>query len=134
MRTCRTCQQLLSLGHFYVARTGWTYLDCKKCHATVACGRRRRDGTGKQKVLRVRQLKETPCTDCGVQYHTCVMQFDHVPERGPKLFALSEAHRSSITWDDILAEVEKCDVVCANCHAMREHRRTEQRRAARPSE
>jgi hypothetical protein len=27
------------------------------------------------------------------------------------------------SWDKIMAEVLKCDVVCANCHRIRTHRK-----------
>lgn len=62
-------------------------------------------------------LRSRPCADCGVQYPPCVMDFDHV--RGVKSFQISGAiYRSRAS---ILAEVAKCDVVCANCHRMRTH-------------
>lgn len=64
---------------------------------------------------RVNALKARPCTDCGVQYPPHVMQFDHV--RGEKKFTISMNLRRK--WEDTAAEIEKCDVVCANCHAER---------------
>jgi hypothetical protein len=68
----------------------------------------------------IRSLKEKPCADCGIPYPFYVMQFDHV--RGEKLFNIGTRGptRSS---EQILAEVKKCDVVCANCHAARTYRR-----------
>jgi hypothetical protein len=54
------------------------------------------------------------------------MQWDHVPERGPKLFNLS---RADYGMEKVLAEIAKCDLVCANCHAIRtwnRHREAEQ--------
>jgi hypothetical protein len=44
------------------------------------------------------------------------MHFDHVPGRGPKLFNLGSGDYSIKT---VQAEIEKCDIVCANCHAIR---------------
>jgi hypothetical protein len=55
------------------------------------------------------------------------MQFDHV--RGEKLFNVSY-FRSKAKIDFLLAEIAKCDVVCANCHAIRTH----ERRAAKAAE
>jgi hypothetical protein len=55
-----------------------------------------------------------------------VLDFDH---RGDKAFAIGEA----ITyrrWETILAEIAKCDVVCANCHRRRTARRNGSVRAA----
>jgi len=65
------------------------------------------------------QAKDRACADCGVQYPAVVMDFDHV--RGQKRFNLSKAVQSpfSLTFEEIRAEIAKCDVVCANCHRIR---------------
>lgn len=57
-----------------------------------------------------------PCTDCGGYYPPCVLHWDHVPGRGPKLFNLG---RADYSLEKVLAEIAKCDLVCANCHAIR---------------
>jgi hypothetical protein len=57
-----------------------------------------------------------PCTDCGGYFPTCCLQWDHVPERGPKLF---EIGRGDFSIAKIKAEIAKCDLVCANCHVVR---------------
>lgn len=86
----------------------------------------RRNATARiQKTIR--EAKSKPCTDCGVQYPTWVMQFDHVPERGRKLFGLSNAR----CIEKVPEEIAKCDVVCANCHAERTHQRHQQRKFVR---
>lgn len=64
--------------------------------------------------------KNRPCRDCGVQYPSPAMQFDHVS--GEKVANVSEMpHKFGI--EKIKAEIMKCEVVCANCHAIRTHRR-----------
>lgn len=62
-----------------------------------------------------------PCEDCGVAYPSWVMQWDHV--RGTKEFKLSEVTSYNISKERILAEIKKCELVCANCHADRTYRR-----------
>jgi hypothetical protein len=57
-----------------------------------------------------------PCTDCGGVFHQAAMEFDHVPERGPKLFNLGRSDRSVKAVE---IEMAKCDIVCANCHRIR---------------
>jgi hypothetical protein len=64
------------------------------------------------------EAKAQPCADCGVQYPFYVMQFDHVGD-GDKT-----AHVSFLAWVPVSeaklrAEIAKCEVVCANCHAAR---------------
>jgi hypothetical protein len=68
----------------------------------------------------VRALKSRPCDDCGIQYPHYVMDFDHV--RGDKSFNISDLYGKS--EKAILAEVAKCDLVCANCHRIRTHVRS----------
>lgn len=74
-----------------------------------------------------------PCADCGVPYRYWVMQLDHVPERGAKSFTVSLTYTSGrdrrvvVSREALLAEIAKCDVVCANCHAERTHSRGGQR-------
>ena len=61
--------------------------------------------------------KSKPCKDCDTKYPHYVMQFDHA--RGTKSFEISKAVSGKRCIEVVLAEMEKCDVVCANCHAER---------------
>lgn len=56
------------------------------------------------------------CADCGYREHAEALDFDHRPGT-TKLFSLSKMHGHSL--EAVLAEVEKCDIVCANCHRVR---------------
>lgn len=74
----------------------------------------------RNRVKFVREQKDKPCIDCGVKYPYWVMQFDHI--KGEKKFDLGHAaDRAGIAG--LKAEIEKCEVVCANCHAERTHKR-----------
>lgn len=64
----------------------------------------------------INAYKNKPCMDCGVEYPTYVLDFDHV--RGEKSFNISGA-KSNRTPKAIIAEIEKCDLVCSNCHRVR---------------
>ena len=67
-------------------------------------------------------LKGGKCSDCGEKVHADLypecFDFDH---REPPLKKFS-LNRGNLTrkWTDILDEVAKCDLVCANCHRTRE--------------
>lgn len=63
-------------------------------------------------------LKDRPCMDCGQCYPPFVMAFDH-RDPAEKLFGISTAVSRYVSMELILIEIEKCDVVCANCHAVR---------------
>ncbi len=63
-------------------------------------------------------LEVTPCADCGRVYPAPCMQLDHA--RGRKARCVGSFMSCT---DALLRELKKCDVVCANCHALRTHRR-----------
>lgn len=62
--------------------------------------------------------KNAICCDCHRSYHPEVMEFDHV--RGEKRECVSVmVYRQGFSISEIKKEIEKCDIVCANCHRMR---------------
>lgn len=68
----------------------------------------------------IKRAKEKPCADCNQSFPYYVMDFDHV--RGDKKFNLGGAYEKR-GRKVVLAEMAKCDVVCANCHRIRTHDR-----------
>ena len=59
-------------------------------------------------------LKDGPCTDCGGRFPPECMDWDHLRD---KKFDLANANTRSPA--SILAEIAKCELVCANCHRIR---------------
>jgi 5-methylcytosine-specific restriction endonuclease McrA len=59
-----------------------------------------------------------PCTDCG-ESDPVVLDFDHLRDKAFHI-AYGIHYRA---WDQVLAEIEKCEVVCSNCHRRRTARR-----------
>lgn len=57
-------------------------------------------------------LKEHPCVVCG-EDDPVVLEFDHI-ERSTKFMAIAEMATYSL--DRIQKEIDKCQVMCANCH------------------
>lgn len=54
------------------------------------------------------------CKTCG-ELDYVVLEFDH-RDRSDKSFTISSAVGRVITWNKLLIELEKCDILCANCH------------------
>jgi formate-dependent nitrite reductase cytochrome c552 subunit len=69
----------------------------------------------------LRKLREVPCADCRGRFAGHQMDFDH-RDPGQKRFNLSSARAGLKNRAELLAEVAKCDVVCANCHRVRTRR------------
>ena len=84
-----------------------------------------------QRAVAIRTLKEsTPCMDCGKRHAFYQMQFDHRASTDKAEFLL--VTKKSMTDfarahgpEKVAAELAKCDLVCANCHATRTYLRKE---------
>jgi hypothetical protein len=71
------------------------------------------------------RLEGSGCADCGLR-DMCVLDFDHV---GPKQANVVWLANSGCRLERLIAEIERCEVRCANCHRRRTvHQR---RKAAR---
>lgn len=58
-------------------------------------------------------LSTHPCTRCG-ETDVVVLEFHHV--RGQKEADITAMMGRGFPLEKIIAEIKKCDVVCANCH------------------
>ena len=62
----------------------------------------------------VMEKKSVPCMDCGVRYSPWQMDFDH-REPDKKVAGIPALIKGG-SWQKLIDEINKCDVVCANCH------------------
>ena len=110
---CRECGKIFTRNHY--KRNKRQYID-----RTLRSHAKRREY--------LHQIKSQPCADCGVQYPYYVMDFDH-REGEEKVFEMN--HVNYVTMSAIKREVEKCDVVCANCHRERTYQRIMHKQSSR---
>ena len=105
---CRPCRAAYKQEH---------YLANKKRYVAQAAARKKTLYLERTTYL-IGYFADHPCVDCG-ESDPVVLEFDHLRD---KEFDIGHAlpYRS---WSSILAEIEKCDVVCRNCHRRRESRR-----------
>jgi hypothetical protein len=65
--------------------------------------------------------KSKPCMDCGGSFPPVAMDFDH---RDPTTKLLTPAHLPGAgSFRLMQEELAKCDLVCSNCHRLREESR-----------
>jgi hypothetical protein len=62
----------------------------------------------------------TGCKHCGYDKHPRALDFHH-RERDEKNFGISTATRIAAGLETLLAEINKCDILCANCHRIESH-------------
>ena len=142
MRACTKCGEVKPLDAFPPVRRGEPKLQtwCRECFAEAnARNYRKNHEREKARLLRqvaekrvaiqqrlVKYLSEHPCVDCG-ETDIVVLEFDHIGEKLANVSTLANGGRS---WTRILAEVEKCEVRCANCHRLKTLERSSTRRAS----
>jgi hypothetical protein len=66
----------------------------------------------------VEYKKTLKCARCG-ESHPATLAFHH-KRRSEKKFEIGNALILKVSFKRLLAEIEKCEVICANCHA-KEH-------------
>jgi hypothetical protein len=103
---CKSCQNKLSTKHYANNKSEY-----------VSRALRHRD-LNKLKLLEY--LKVHPCTDCA-ESDPVVLEFDHVSNN--KLTEVSRMLGNGISWPKVLKEIDKCEVVCSNCHKRRTYSR-----------
>ena len=130
LRRCGRCGQLKPLEQFAWRRKVKGQRDnyCRPCradykHAHYADNRDRYIANAGERKKRVALERAAhllaffvlhPCSDCG-EADPLVLEFDHL---GDKLFNVSAGIRDR-SWPSALDEIDKCEVVCANCHRRR---------------
>ena len=78
----------------------------------------RRDRIRRELREMVAAIKEaSECADCGGHFPAVCMDFDHVG--GDKEANVADMIGTCRPQTAILAEIAKCEVVCANCHRLR---------------
>jgi predicted nucleic acid-binding Zn-ribbon protein len=57
------------------------------------------------------------CADCGYNKIPEALEFDHTAD--DKVRAVAFLLTQNVPFEQVVDEMEKCDVVCANCHRER---------------
>jgi hypothetical protein len=126
MKRCGRCGEEKPLDAFHRRGSGYQTW-CKQCRRAYDAAyhqnvRPRRIEQAKARHLEFAawyaSLKASkPCADCGEVFHPAAMQWDHRP--GVEKVADVSDLRAKTSRRRILEEIAKCDLVCANCHAVR---------------
>jgi hypothetical protein len=140
-RRCGRCGEIKPLAEFAWRRKakGQRHNYCRPCHAEYhrehyLANRRKYIDLAKKRAQLVAEeryaflieyFRTNPCADCG-ETDPVVLEFDHL---GDKKFNVAKGIRDR-SWESLLAEIAKCDVVCSNCHRRRTARRAGHVRAA----
>lgn len=59
------------------------------------------------------------CADCGYAEEAIALDFDHLRDKTIGISVAAQNYK----WERLIEEIEKCEVVCANCHRIRTRNR-----------
>lgn len=130
-KECNKCKAILPIERFSPHRNSHLST-CKSCRNSLMRDRLKNNPLARSHHLKLvssrkeklrqelDELKNRPCLDCGGTFPPECMDFDHVS--GIKLDKVSTlfTHHSR---DKVKTELQKCELVCANCHRIRTKRR-----------
>lgn len=137
MRKCTSCGEYKSEAEFFFKLKSKKRLhsNCKACyslkrrlyykdHYKKYAGEYKSRALIRKKRVKLElqsQLKsfllDKSCLFCG-NADPRVLEFDHI-DRETKSFSIARGLTNGLNWDKILDEIEKCQIVCANCHRIR---------------
>jgi len=100
MNTCEKCARKFE----YKRSAGHTKKVCNSCHVNA------RRHSLKQKAV---DYKGGECQKCGYKKCLVALDFHHLDE-STKDFNISGSHCRK--WETLKEELDKCILVCANCH------------------
>jgi hypothetical protein len=128
-KTCGECREIKSVEDFAVNRSkpDGRHNQCRACkkayNATYYVRTKDRHNPSRAERRRlhieemtrriIQYLRCHPCVDCG-ETDIVVLDFDHQRDK-----VLDINRMRGFAWSRIAAEIEKCEVVCANDHRRR---------------
>ena len=102
-RACSGCKQ-----NKYLSEFNGKWRVCKLCDY-----KRRKEKVVVARNFVIEYLKSHPCENCG-EKDIVVLIFDHLRDKKNMISTLT---RKGYCVETIKAEIEKCRVLCANCHS-----------------
>jgi hypothetical protein len=118
MKICKKCLKNKEKSEFYsqvqkgINGQSWPYLDCycKECRISYA---KNRSINIKLKAI---EYLGGSCKDCGLIDIPSVYDFHHID---PTKKELAFGTRGGRSFETLKSELDKCELLCANCHRKR---------------
>lgn len=114
-KICTQCKRKLLLTEFWKDRTkpDGHEKKCKKCRSGTKNEYLRK--WHNQKRVLFNNIKINGCAICGYDKCFSALEFHHVNEEDKK-FEINLSKFESYGNNDIISELNKCILLCANCH------------------
>lgn len=132
IKKCTKCKLEKSIELFVIknSRQNKYQSTCKECQAALSRNYYKNNAEkhkkkvaeiNEQRMIEVKAFllneKSKPCKDCNISYPPYVMDFDHITDN--KKYNVSNMIRKRFSIEKIKNEIQKCELVCSNCHRLR---------------
>lgn len=134
MKVCNKCLSRKDESNFFIRnkKTGRLHAQCKNCYKLYRKSYQKehykkykneylKRATMRRQRLRdeyrtnmILFLKDKSCQLCS-EDDIRTFEFDHIDPES-KLFSISQGVKMGYNWTEILTEIKKCRILCANCH------------------
>ena len=134
MKTCTKCMLTKDETEYFVRdkSTGRLHAQCKGCYKShrqsyqanhylayrdtylVRAKLRHHRVRSEYRANMLQYLSDKQCCICG-ENDVRVLEFDHIDPKA-KSFSISQAVKLGRSWSEVIEELKKCRVLCANCH------------------
>lgn len=109
-RVCKVCKKSKDDDEFYQTYSYTRYI-CKKCENKQRHSwRLQRSREMKRKAL---DYLGGQCKKCGYRKSVYALEFNHL---GDKKYEPTRMFQKGLSWLLIKKELDKCELLCANCH------------------
>ncbi len=107
-KRCSRCNKMLPSDQFYQRGRGGLNCWCKACYRGV-----QRENARRLKIACV-EYKGGQCQQCGYKKCLDALEFHH---RDPKMKDIKISSQKTVCMHERLRrELDKCDLLCSNCH------------------
>lgn len=130
MKKCTKCEEELPDKAFAKNRTKKDGLAscCKSCQSEYRKDyyRRNKEKVKSRIASRQKQIYEwfkeyksnLSCEKCGFNDHIAALDFHHIANKERNISAMAS---QGFAKETIIEEIDKCEVLCKNCHAIEHH-------------
>ncbi len=125
MKKCSNCQKDKSVLEFNKKGQGlqpW----CKECNKSrsklyyaqnrenhLKVIKSRKNKVCKEHGNKIKEIKSNSCCSLCIEKESVCLDFHHM---GKKDIVISKVIRAGYSWERILQEMQKCVILCSNCH------------------
>lgn len=115
LKKCCNCKEVKEKNHFYIRSHNTLQPNCKVCH-----NKKTQERSVSKKIKAIR-YKGGKCLDCSLSYPEepyVIFDFHHLDPSEKKL---SWNSMRFISENKMYEELDKCVLLCSNCHRKRHH-------------